>query len=192
MKSIIAVIMTLFTILTSGCGEGNAPPADSPDIPQVMMFTINSNWAWGIQQSVMVIDRYGNCYYQYTDNSNYAYNYQKMPDGWIVLDEDGWYEKLLEIAENGEPRGTLSENDAGYFRRNVKNFESWKDLSVKKYPDHTYDYGTEALYGVYLDENGEPRLAWLACVGDSMECLDSAEVRKFVNKTGLLSMRKFD
>lgn len=192
MKSIIAVIMTLFTILTSGCGEGNAPPADSPDIPQVMMFTMHNNWAWGIQQSVMVIDRDGNCYSSYTDNSNYDYNYQKKPDGWIDLKEEGWYEKLLEVIDNGDKKETLPESDAGFIRQNVKNFESWSDLPVKKYNDHTYDYGTSVLYGVYLDANGDPCFAELACVGDAMECADSAEVRKFVNKTGLLSMRKFD
>lgn len=193
MKSIIAVIMTLFTLLTSGCGTADpADPVDPADVPQVMMFTMHNNWAWGIQQSVMVIDRDGNCYSHYTDNSNYAYNYGNKPDGWIDLKEDGWYEKLLEIAENDELGGTLPESDAGYIRQNVGYFESWKDLPVKKYNDHTYDYGTRVLYGIYLDENGNPCFAELACVGDAMECLDSTDAMKFVNKTGLLRMREFD
>lgn len=192
MKSIVAVIMTLFTLLTSGCGGESSPPVDPADVPQVMMFTMHNNWAWGIQQSVMVIDRDGNRYSYYTDNSNYDYKYHDKPDGWIDLKEDGWYEKLLDILENGESKGTLPGSTAGYIRQNVANFESWKDLPVKKYNDHTYDYGTNVLYGVYLDVNGEPRFSELACVGDAMECLDSKDVRKFVNNTGLLSMRKFD
>lgn len=152
------------------------------------MFTIHNNWAWGIQQSVSVIDRDGKRYSQYCDNEKYEYKYDHMPDGWIDLKEDGWYEKLLEIAENGETEEKLSESSASYIRKNVRNFEDWSSLSVKKYKDHTYDFGVKTLYGIYLDKSGKPCLAELACTGDAMECADSPDVVKFVNETGLLEM----
>lgn len=191
MKSIIAVIIALFTLMTSGRG-GTVPPVDPvdpADVPQVMMFTIHSNWAWGIQQSVMVIDRDGNCYLSYTDNSNYDYNYGNMPDGWIDLKEDGWYEKLVEITETGEFINTFTEN-ASLIRANVGNFESWGKLPVKEYNDGCCDYGVNRLYGVYYAEGGMG-LTELACVGDLMECRDSKDVMKFVNGTGLMTMKTF-
>ncbi|MDE6732606.1 MAG: hypothetical protein K2J77_06995 [Oscillospiraceae bacterium] len=189
MKSIIAVIIAFFTLLTSGHGGTTGDPVDPTDVPRVMMFTMHNNWAWGIQQSVMVIDSDGNCYLQYTDNSNHDYNYGNMPDGWIDLKEDGWYEKLVEITETGEYINTFTEN-ANLIRNNVGNFESWGKLPVKEYNDGCCDYGVNTLYGVYYAEGGMG-LTELACVGDAMECRDSKEVMKFVNGTGLMSMKKF-
>lgn len=188
MKTIIAVILVLLPLFHFQYAD---QPVDTSQTPQVMMFTIHNNWAWGIQQSVTVIDRDGNCYSRYTDNSNYGYNYGNMPDGWIDLKEDGWYEKLLEISDTGEVENKLSENTASYIRRNVANFESWGSLPMKKYPNGTCDYGTRVLYGIYPDEDGEPCYAELACVGDSFECADSPEARDFVNITGLMRFDGF-
>lgn len=195
MKSIIALILLILTLFTSGRGGtvppiGTVDPVDPADVPQVMMFTMHNNWAWGIQQSVMVIDRDGNCYSSYTDNSNYAYNYGNYPDGWIDLKEDGWYEKLLEITKTGDKNGTLPDNYANLIRANVGNFESWGKLPVKEYNDGCCDYGVNRLYGVYYAEGGMG-LTELACVGDLMECRDSKDVMKFVNGTELLSMKTF-
>lgn len=189
MKSIFAVIIAFFMLMTSGHRKIPVDPVDPADVPRVMMFTMHNNWAWGIQQSVMVIDSDGNCYSHYTDNSNYAYNYGNKPDGWIDLKEDGWYDKLLEIA-NGEPTGKLSASEVDHIQKNIGSFESWSSLPVKKYNDHTCDFGTKALYGVYFAEGGMG-VAELACEGDAMECRDSKEVMKFVNGTGLLSMKTF-
>ncbi len=191
MKRFFAVVLALLsTLMFSGCKS--ALPEDTSHIPQIMMFTIHNNWAWGIQQSVTVIDRDGNRHSQYCDNEKYDYKVDHMPDEWIDLKEDGWYEKLLKIAENGETGAKLSETEAGYIRKNARNFAGWSSLSVKEYIDaHTFDYGVKVLYGIYLDEDGEPSLARLACVGDTMECVDDSDAMKFVNNTGLLSMRKF-
>lgn len=189
MKSIIAVIIAFFTLISSGSLEKH-DPIDPADVPRVMMFTMHNNWAWGIQQSVMVIDSDGKCYSHYTDNSNYDYSYGHYPDGWIDLGEDGWYEKLLEITNN-EPSGKLTSNEVYQIQKNIENFESWGNLPVKDYNDGCFDYGVKTLYGVYFAEGGMG-VAELACVGDAMECKDSKEVRKFVNGTGLLSMKKFN
>lgn len=190
MKSIFAVIIAIFTLMTSGSREVNDPiEIDPANVPQVMMFTMHNNWAWGIQQSVMVIDSDGNCYSHYTDNSNYDYNYGNMPDGWIDLREDGWYDRLLEIA-SGAPTKQLTKIETSNIRSNVANFEKWGTLPVKEYNDGCCDYGVNTLYGVYYAEGGMG-LTELACVGDAMECRDSKEVMKFVNGTGLMSMKKF-
>lgn len=187
MKKLLTIGLALLSLLMfSGCNE--AQHKDASRIPQIMMIRIHNNWAEGQQQSVTVIDRGGNLRSQ----SCYKNGYGDPPDEWVYLSKDGWYEKLLEIYENGEPGIKLSENEAKHIRQNVRNFAAWSGLPVKEYADHTYDYGAKALYGVYLDENGMPCLARLACVGDAMECADSAEARRFVNETGLLKMRTFD
>lgn len=192
MKKFFAVGLALLSILMfSGCKS--ALREDDSRIPQIMMITVHNNWAWGIEQSVTVIDRDGNRHSQYCNNEKYDYKVDHMPDEWIDLKEDGWYEKLLEIAENGKAGVKLSETEAGYIRKNARNFAGWSSLSVKEYVDaHTFDYGVKVLYGIYLDEDSNPCLARLACAGDSMECADSADARKFVNGTGLLRMDGFE
>ena len=189
MKALMAIWFAILQFFSYS--DGGTLPEDPAQIPQIMLVTIHSNYAWGISQNVMVIDRDGNCYSHYTDNSNYDYNYANLPDGWVDPSENGWYEKLLEIAENGEPEGTLPENATGYIRQNAANFEGWGSAPVKKYDFYTCDYGVRTLYGVYLNDSGEPCLARLACVGDLTECADSASAARFVNDTGLLDLDGF-
>lgn len=174
--------MLLSAMMFSGCGERSV---DVSKIPQIMMITEHQNYADDISQSITVIDREGNRRSMYCFNTNRA---DGKPEEWVELSEDGWYEKLLDIAENGEAKEKLSKEDAEYIRQNVMNFEQWSSLPVKEYKDHTYDFGVETLYGIYFDDSGKPCLAELACIGDAMECADSNEVIKFVNKTGLLYM----
>ena len=189
MKALMAIWFAILQFFSySG---GGTLPEDPSQIPQVMLVTIHSNYAWGISQNVMVIDRDGNCYSSYTNNSNYEYNYGSLPDGWIDLSKDGWYESLLEIAENGKPTGTLPEGAAGYIRNNISNFERWGNAPVKKYGFGTCDYGVTTLYGVYLDDSGEPCLARIACIGDSTECADDRSAVNFVNNTGMLNLDGF-
>ncbi len=176
MKRLFIVLLTiLLTLFVSGCDKGESS-VDISLLPEIMMIKVHENYAWGRHQSITVIDRDGNQYSQSNDTND-----DEKPNGWVELSEEGWYESLLGIAENGESGGTLSANVIGSIHRNAGNFAEWNALPRKDYGEIMMDYGKDALYGVYLDDNGEPRLAWLAEYGDNPYCADNSQVMKFVN-----------
>lgn len=166
--------------MISGCDK-NENSVDISLLPEIMMIKVRSNFAWGIHQNITVIDRNGNTYSQSSDSNDYV-----KPSGWVELSEDGWYESLLGIAENGESEGKLPSNATGVIQRNAANYAEWSALPRKDYGNIMMDYGADTLYGVYLDD-GEPRLAWLATYGDNPSCADDPQVMKFVN-----GLRMFD
>ncbi len=181
MKKVLLVLLTLFLTLTvSGCDKGT-DSVDISQLPEIMMIKVNTNYAWGRHQSIVVIDRDGNCYSQSVNSND-----DEKPSGWVEFSEDGWYERLLEIKENGEPNGSLTADTLESVRKNAKYFAEWSALPVKEYETQMFDYGSVTLYGVYFDVGGELRHAMIATAGDVPYCREDAGVMKFVNRTGLL------
>lgn len=181
MKRLFIVLLTiLLTLSVSGCADETVLDQ------QILMIEVRENEAWGRYQSVTVIDRSGNRFSQSVGVDDCA---AEKPDGWVELSEDGWYERLVEIAESGKPADSVSTRNLNLIRQNVRNFRKWTDFPIKEYSNlKMADYGQISLYGVYFD-SGEPRLTWLATYGDVQKCVNSSEVRKFVNKLCLFDYR---
>lgn len=181
MKKVLIILLTLLLTLTvSGCDKGT-DSVDISQLPEIMMIKVHTNYAWGRHQSIVVIDRDGNCYRQSVGSND-----GEEPSGWVEFSEDGWYEDLLGIKENGEPNGSLTADTRGAVQWNAKYFAEWSALSVKEYETQMFDYGSVALYGLYYDADGKPQYVMLATAGDVPYCRESADVMRFVNKTGLL------
>lgn len=183
MKKILIILLTLLLTLTiSGCGES----VEASRFPEILMIKVHQNSAWGRYQRITVIDRDGKCRSQSVGSDN-----GEKPEGWIEFSkaEDGWYDALLEIAENGEQDGDISGERLSFIRENARSFAKWSDLPETVYGGYGKDIGKTALYGVYLDDNGEPRLAELAAAGVLPYCKSSARVRKFVNRVKLLDYK---
>lgn len=182
MKRIFAVLLVLAAALTlSACGR-TEDSVDVSQLPQIIMVKVHENYAEGAAQSVTVIDRAGN-----VRSQSCFGDYVSVPENWVYLSEGGWYDALLEISESGEQPQTLSESTLTLIQRNAQYFSDWSGLPETDYGTQMFDYGEVALYGVYLDGGGEPRLSRLANDGDTPRCKSSGEVRAFVNETGLLS-----
>lgn len=184
MKKVLIVLLTLLlTLAVSGCDEGmeSIKSVDISQLPEIMMIKVHQNYAWGRHQSITVIDRDGKCHSQSVGSND-----GEEPEGWVELSEDGWYDALLEIAKNGEPRGSLTEDAVGFVRRNAQYFSEWSGLPEKEYETQMFDYGADTLYGIFYDADGKPQKVMLASAGDVPYCIESAYVMRFVNRTGLL------
>lgn len=181
MKKVLIVLLTLvLTLIVSGCGK-ETESVDISQIPEIMMIKVHTNYAWGRHQSVIVIDRDGNCRSQ-----SVGRNDGEKPEGWVEFSEDGWYEDLLEIKENGSSDGALPAKTVESVRKNAKYFAEWSALPVKEYETQMFDYGSVTLYGLYYDADGKPQKVMLANAGDVPHCIESADVMRFVNRSGLL------
>lgn len=185
MKRLFVILCAIVLALTlSGCDKGMEPIESveiSQVVPEIMMIKVHQNYAWGRHQSIIVIDRDGKCRSQ-----SVGRNDGEMPEGWVELSEDGWYDALLGIAENGEPNGRLTEEAVEFVLRNMQYFAEWSELPVKEYETQMFDYGAVTLYGIFYDADGKPQKVMLARAGDVPYCLDSKDVMRFVNRTGLL------
>lgn len=183
----VVLCAIVLALMLSGCEDG-LEPIESVDIsqpaeiiPEIMMIKVDENYAWGRHQSISVIDRDGKCRSQ-----SVGRNDDEKPEGWVELSEDGWYDALLEIAKKGERERSLAENKVDVIQRNMRYFAEWSELPVKEYETQMLDYGAVTLYGIYYDADGKPQKVMLARAGDVPYCLDSKEVKRFVNKIGLL------
>ena len=184
MKKVLIIMLTLLlTLAISGCDEGmeSIESVDISQLPEIMMFKVHENYAWGRHQSITVIDRDGKCRSQ-----SVGRNDGEKPEGWVELSEDGWYEDLLVIAEKGERNRSLTENKLGVIRRKAQCFSEWSGLPEKEYETQMFDYGAVTLYGIFYDADGKPQKVRLAGAGDVPRCLDSSDVMRFVNRTELL------
>lgn len=184
MKKILIVLCAVtLALMFSGCGEDTVS-VDISQLPEIIMIKVHENYAWGRHQSITIIDRDGNCYSQSSDSND-----DEKASGWVEFSDDDRYERLLEIAQNGGSGKTLPADTLGVIHQNAQYFAEWSELPIKEYETQMFDYGTVALYGVYYDAAGEPRLAMLANAGDVPHCRESASVKSFVNRTGLLDYK---
>lgn len=182
MRKISYVLLAFaMALILPGCAEKKI---DLSRIPEIMLVKIHVNYAEGQQQTVTVIDREGKC----RSSSVSKVGYGEHPEGWVDLSEDDWYARLLDISENGSAGGNLS--DVRSVWQSAERFSDWSALPEKVYDTYSFDYGSDILYGVYY-ENGAPKITELACAGDVPSCKDGAEVRDFVNGTGLLTFYNF-
>lgn len=178
MRKILCVLLTLMmALMLSGCSEEEI---DLSRIPEIMLVKIRVNYAWGQDQTVTVIDREGKS----RSSSASKVGYGEYPEGWVDLSADDWYARLLDISENGSVGRNFTNVRSVW--RSVESFSDWSKLPEKDYGTQSFDYGSVILYGVYYD-NDVPTITELARAGDVPSCKDSAEVRRFVNGTGLLS-----
>lgn len=191
MKKIFAVFFAVLLILMSGCevgdnsSESTESEVDDVEIPQIMFLKVYENLAWGVTQHLTVIDSDGNMFTQMFEGG-----YDRTSENgveWVALNEEGWYDRLVEIAESGEAAGSLSAVTKNRIRNNVKNFAEWDSLPMKEYPTQMYDYGSDVLLGICFGEDGEPMLVTLAVAGDVPRCRQSLKVKSFVNKLSMLN-----
>lgn len=106
MKKLFCILSVLISVMSfSGCGENNEL-ADISQIPQVMMFEMYKNRAWGEQYELKVYTTDGEAcrlyFFREQDNS------EPTPDWASAVDSEDWYERLSEIAENAEDKSELS------------------------------------------------------------------------------------
>lgn len=179
MKKLFCIILALISALTfSGCGKNNEPP-DISKIPQIMMFEMYKNQAWGESYKLNVYTKDGGVcslyFFREQDNT------EPTPDWASAVDSEDWYERLSEIAESAEEKSELSEDKLNLALSNALNFGKGNDMPFKDNGVTAYDAGRNDFYGVYYDENGTPQKTLIAYYGDYSGCRKNGGARKFVN-----------
>ena len=142
----------------------------------IVMVQIYENYAWGFEQEITVIDSNGSCYYfeAYGEGVDSS-------EGISLYEDDDWYDKLVEITES-KSIGQISEDISDVIQEFLCDIEQYESYPVKEYPSTLRDYGTESLYGIYIDENNIPQYVKLCQYGNNIKCIDNDEVVDFVNQ----------
>lgn len=175
MKKLFRIIFVLVSVLTlSGCANSAELPhvtlvkycADYNDYPKIV--SDNSKQV----HSIIVYTDDGKIFSAEFGGSGY----QDDP-AWIPPDSDNCYERFTELA-NGEPSGSVPEEEQALIRDNYKNFSEWAALKMADCGT-IYDFmDREELYIVFED-GGETRVEKLAELSCLPNCRDSAAARKF-------------
>lgn len=182
MKKLFRIIFVLVSVLTlSGCANSAELPhvtlvkycADYNDYPKIV--SDNSKPV----HSIIVYTDDGKIFSAEFEGSGY----QDDP-AWITPDSDNCYERFTELA-NGEPSGSVPEEEQALIRDNYKNFSEWAALKMADCGT-IYDFmDREELYIVFED-GGEMRVDKLAEQSCQPNCRDSASAREF--SAGFLDM----
>lgn len=193
MRKLFCALLAIFAALTfSGCGENNEP-ADISQIPQIMMFEMYKNQAWGESYKLNVYTKDGEvCSLYFFRDFREQGNSDPAPDWASAIDSEDWYERLSEIAESAEEKSELSEDKLNLALSNALIFGKWNDMPFKDNGQISYDRGRNDFYGVYYDENGTPQKTLIAYYGDYSECRKNGGARKFVNEfLNLMNYERF-
>lgn len=175
MKKLFCIISVLVCVLTlSGCANSAELPhvtlvkycADYNDYPKIV--SDNSKQV----HSIIVYTDDGKIFSAEFEGSGY----QDDPV-WINPDSDDWYERLTELAE-GEPSGSVPEEEQSLIRDNYKNFSEWTALKMTDCGT-IYDYMDVTELYVVFEDGGETRVEKLAKLSSQPNCRDSAAARKF-------------
>lgn len=175
MKKLFCIISALISVLTiSGCANS----AELPQITLVKYRVDNTDYPYAAFEknkqvrSITVYTNDGKIFSAEFEGSEY-----RDDPVWINPGSDDCYERLTELAE-GEPSGSVPEEEQSLIRDNYKNFSEWTALKMTDCGTIYDNMDVTELYVVFED-GGETRVEKLAELSCSPNCRDSAAVRKF-------------
>ena len=148
--------------------------------PKPVMVSIRENYAWSAYQEATVIDQYGTAYdFEYTERAS---GWLDAHDDILIMSEDNWYDKVIEIMNSGQ--GT-----AGYITDNaMAEINSFAAKTNDYIDDKMFnmglmcDAGADSLYMIGTDADGKPVNKEIATFGDAVGWIEKPEVMNFIKK----------
>lgn len=138
---------------------------EMPD-QKILLLFLDVNYSEGFSQSGAIVDHNG--------------SFHGLPSNFDLKDED-WYFKLESAIDDNKSVRKIDQNDMNIIWGFSNRFNLYASLSSKEYPSAYRDYGTDNLYGIYLDADNNPQYVLLCKFGDAISCLNSDEVINFIN-----------
>ena len=146
--------------------------------PRPVMIFINENYAWFLFQNVTVIDQYGTAYGMRL--SQELRDWSDASDSILSMYRSNWYEKVLDImADSNKIANYIPDAAMTEVNKFAENAEKYSNTELNGI-GYMCDAGSDTLYLVNKDANGDPVAAEIATFGDFVGWINDDEVKDFV------------